>query len=47
MTVRWAESARNGGTPRDRVRSAQAALARAAGRPVAAARRAADERDRR
>ncbi len=51
MTVRWVESAR--GTPDDRVRSAQAAPVRAAApaapadRPAEAARRAADERDRR
>ncbi|WP_020638188.1 hypothetical protein [Amycolatopsis balhimycina] len=50
MTVRWVENARGGGTPHDRVPSAQAAHARAnasAGRPAETARPATDERDRR
>lgn len=50
MTVRWVESTHGGGTPRERVRSAQATPARAdvpAARPAETTRRAADERDRR
>ena len=50
MTVRWVESTRGGATPRERVRSAQAALARAdasAARTAETIRRATDERARR